>query len=181
MQLCPILIRLLRSERQFPVLLRLFRLAVSFILSLGHALPTECEILLGLLVTMVESGASVVDCQDQSATSKSRFGSSGARIVAGAHRALSEQAGAKREAMRGAVEAKASGLAGADWMDDDDSALSFTRALSLPKLVLALETWHVLTLRPDVVRTMFLKFDAPGQKVRTVCRLPARIICHLCW
>ena len=165
-QLCPVLIRLLRSERSFPVLLRLFRLAVSFILSLGQFIPTECEILINLLVTMVESGAAVVDCQEQSATSKSRFGSAGARIVAGAHRALSEQSAGKREAVRGAVEAKASGLAGTDWMDDDDSALSFTRALSLPKLVLALETWHVLTLRPDIVRVIFMKFDAPGQKVR---------------
>lgn len=135
------------------------------VLHLSSALQTECEIVFNVLVTMIESGADVVDSQDNSTNSKARFGSAGARIVAGAHRALSEQS---VRTVRSAVEAKASGLAGADWMDDDDSMLSFTRALSLPKLVLALETWHVLTLRPDVIRLMFTKYDAPADHAK-VC------------
>lgn len=78
--------------------------------------------------------------------------SAGARIVAGAHRVLTDHSS---RSVRGAVEARAGGLATGDWMDDDDVSLSFTRALSLPKLVLALEAWHMLTLRPEVVRGMF--------------------------
>ena len=80
------LLRLLKTERCFPELIRLFRTTVEFIVHLGPTLPSECETLLSLLVTMLESGAAVVDCQDLAAAgplsatsslSKSRFGSSG--------------------------------------------------------------------------------------------------------
>ncbi len=70
--MCPLLIRLLRSERSFAVLLRLFRVAVSLVLHLSGGLPTECEIVFNVLVTMIESGADVVDSQENSTNSKVR-------------------------------------------------------------------------------------------------------------
>ena len=63
------------------------------------------------------------------------------------------------------------GLAGHDWVDDDDSAYTFTRVLSLPKLILALETWHVITLKPDLVRLMYSRFNVATEQTKVIFRV----------
>lgn len=141
-QLCPLLLRAMRFERSFSVLLRVYRAVSSFVLELGPLLPTECEVCLAALADAVEAGATIVDSLDPDTTyvTKSRFGSAGARIVADAHRMLSERA-----------------------RDDDDTGHG---RVVLPKLVLVLECWSMLTSRPDFLRHTYVTFDASPDRAK---------------
>jgi hypothetical protein len=147
------LLRSLRCERSFALLLRVFRASTAFILELGPLLPTECEIFLAMLANMVETGATIVDCIDPDTTfvTKSRFGSVGAKIVADAHRWFSDKS------MKGSSKAVVEAVA------DDDTPQA---RVTLPKLILVLETWHMLTSQHTCLRFIFQQYDAVPDRAK---------------
>jgi hypothetical protein len=78
---------------------------------------------------------------------------------------------------RGLVESRAAPLSGTDWGEDDDPVTA--RVLSLPKLVLVLEAWHVITLRRDLVRFMFARFDSARDNTKVTCS--SSVACSCAW
>lgn len=170
----PLLIKTLRSESSFPVLLRLLRTVVVVITELGSALETEAEIFLHMLVRFVEvceGGFEAEARRDEGR--EDRLGRSGASIVARAHKLLAEQqhkadveAAAARGAdgvlvgasRRGGAHASLGlgGIGGAGYMEDGSP-------LPLFQEVIVLEALHMITLKSETLRAIFKQYDdAPG-------------------
>ena len=175
------LVRGLRFERSFAVLLRIFRVTTSFLLELGHLLPPECEVFLAMLAGMVEAGATVVDSADPDTTftTKTRFGTAGAKIVADAHRWFSDHTGGSGgpSSKASALTVAAVGTHSPDY--DEDSVTPSSGRIVLPKLVLVLECWHMLTARPAFLRHVYAHFDATPDcaKVRVCARVCVWVRC----
>lgn len=163
LQISPLLVRALKYERTFPGMLRVFRVTASYAAGVGCALPTECEVVLSHLAACVEAGALAVDCThpDTTFASKSRFGSAGARIVADAHRWFSTS-----DKPSGSGSGGGKNAAPRPYEDDDGDDGTVTGMAGLPKLVLALECWHMLTQQPQFLRHVFTDFDATAERTK---------------
>jgi hypothetical protein len=86
--LVPLLLRQLPTQLSFPLLLRFFRIARAVVLTLHATVPVPCRALLSLFVRMLHASAKGEDLGADASTKLGRFGSTGARILKGAHRVL---------------------------------------------------------------------------------------------
>lgn len=183
--LVPLLLRQLPTQLSFPLLLRFFRIARATVLGLHTVLPVPCRALLSLFVRMVHACARGEDLGADAAQTLGRFGSAGARILKGAHRALgaSDKPGSGSSSSAGDASGSSTPVVGIgtgastsapggaphrggpiNMSADEASIMAQVAAIPLGpmplfKCVLLMETLLAFTSKPVVLCSLFVTYD----------------------